>query len=164
MRGGRRAEQSSVKPNEEPCRKRVSVGRWDRKRNAQGCAHSLKSVVISPRGGSVPGSTGGVCVWWGLKGTPGMVSSTHSSSTRSGWPSNPLRPFPGRRSVFQWESVLQNLVGAQIKGKKERKNQTQIQQKKTKAKPNLPGKPKVKPSQILDPRVYVLKILQIYSI
>lgn len=63
----------------------------------------------------------GVCVWWGLQGTPGTVSSTHSSSTGSGWPSNPLRPFPGHRSVFRWESVLQNLVGTQIKGKKKRK-------------------------------------------
>lgn len=136
MRGGRRAEQSSVKPNEEPCRRRDSVGRWDRKRNAQGCAHSLKSVVISPGAGSVPARIHWGCVW-GLQGTPGTVSSTHSSSTGSGWPSNPLRPFPGHRSVFRWESVLQNLVGTQIKGKKkERKNQTQIQQqKKTKPKP-----------------------------
>lgn len=87
---------------------------------------------------------GCVCVWWGLKGTPGMVSSTHSSSTRSGWPSNPLRPFPGGRSVFQWESVLQNLVGAQIKGKKERKNQTQIQQKKKQSKAQSAWKAKGK--------------------
>lgn len=53
LRGGRRAEKSSVKPGEEPWGKRVSVGPWDTKRRAQGCAHSLQSLQ---EGACLPGA------------------------------------------------------------------------------------------------------------
>lgn len=136
LRGGRRAEQSSVKPNEEPCRRRVSVGRWDRKRNAQGCAHSLKSVVISPGAGSVPAQ-----IHWGCVCVVGPPGHTRDSAQHPQLQHRVWLAFKPSETLSWPQKCVPVGVGSTEFGRN-----TNQREKKRKEKPNPnPTKKKPKP-------------------